>query len=172
MTIETFRVVFLPLLTVLMSGCVASVVTFRLNAKHQRREVRRAKLEDAYAATHEFCNALGGHFLKYYGVFKGEISIDQANDMTIANDTRYDKTAYLRLELLVAMYVPRATQAFHDLLACREEMNALVREHRRRYLIGEVDCMDLVPRLNEPMTKLDEIDRRLKDYIVAEVGAL
>lgn len=46
---EVFRDLVIPLLTILASGVVASVVTFRLNAGLQRRDLLRTKLEEAYA---------------------------------------------------------------------------------------------------------------------------
>jgi hypothetical protein len=57
--IALWREFIIPLLTIVASGLVASIVTFKLNARLQRRDLLRVKLEKAYEASHEYCTGLG-----------------------------------------------------------------------------------------------------------------
>src|SRR6185437_9458437 len=108
-----------PLLTVVMSGVVASIVTFRLNARLQRQTLLRGKYEEAYSALTVYCNVLGGHFLKYLKVFSGDIDINQANDLTIKNSKDSDAAASRQCEMLLSIYIPTAQSAFSDLMNAR-----------------------------------------------------
>jgi hypothetical protein len=53
-----FSILLLPLLTILMSGVIASIVTFKLNARLQRRDFMRGKIEELYTHLHLYCNLL------------------------------------------------------------------------------------------------------------------
>ena len=170
--IALWREFVIPLLTIVASGLVASIVTFKLNARLQRRDLLRIKLEDAYAASHEFCNGLGIHFLKYLRVFTGEIDINQANELTTKNMATSDTTWYRRLEMLVRIYVPTAEAGFAEVLEVRDRMNALVESYRQRYLRGETSAPDLVRSLGQDLRSLDQLEERLKNAISAEARKL
>ena len=162
----------IPLLTIIASGLVASIVTFKLNARLQRRDLLRGKLEEAYAASHEFCNALGCHFLIYLRVFKGDIDINEANELTIKNTDASDTTWYRRLDMLVRIYLPTAQPLFAELLEVRERMNGLVGSYRQRYLTGKISAPDLLRPLSKELEMLTELEERLKDAIAAEAKRL
>jgi len=163
---DTFRTLVIPLLTIGASGVVAGIVTFRLNSQLQRRELLRTKLEEAYGATHDYCDSLGNYFLKYFAVFKGEIDIDGANDLTIKAAASADQTAYRRLEMLLRLYVPVAEPSFHQLVTLRGNLNSLVGAHRQRYLRGEGSTTDLIPALNVGIAEIDVHETAIKDRIV------
>lgn len=163
---ETLRTVVIPLLTIGASGVVAGIVTFRLNSQLQRRELLRTKLEEAYGATHDYCNSLGVHFLKYFAVFKGEIDINGANQLTIQAAAAADQTAYRRLEMLLRLYVPIAGPSFQRLVGLREGLNSLVGQHRLRHLRGESSTADLIPALNAGIAEIDVHELAIKDRIV------
>jgi len=164
---ETFRTLVVPLLTIATSGLVAGVVTFRLNARLQHRELLRAKLEEAYAATHDYCASLGIYYLKYFAVFRGQIDINTANDLTVAVGASTDQTAYRRVEMLLRLYVPSAEPSFERLVDLRTRLNSIIGYHRQRYLSGEELTIDLIPALNDGIKEIDTYEAAIKDSIVA-----
>ena len=172
MTPSQLQSLVIPVLTLLLGGLVASVVSAHLTIRHQRTESLRTKLEAAYEATHHYCNSLGGFFLRSYPLFKGDISVDQDNDLMIANSSDRDATAYLRLELLVAMYAPSAGEDFADLLKCREAVGELRSDYKRGYVRGEAVRLDLIAPLNERTKQLDQIEKAMKQSIVRAVQRL
>lgn len=158
---------FAPVIgSILASGVVASVVTVTLNAREQRRERLRAKLEEAYATAHDYCTLLTTHYVKYAEVFKGKISINDANDMTIATAVDTDRTLYRRLEMLVEIYVPKARSALKHAIAVRDELAGIYQDYRGRYPHGDPIALDLLPRLQAAFDHLDVVEREFKDAIV------
>jgi hypothetical protein len=159
--------VFAPLVgSVLASGVVASVVTVALNAREQRRETLRARLEETYAAAHDYCTLVTTHYVKYAEVFKGRISINDANDMTIAAAAKTDGTVYRRLEMLVEIYVPKARSALRQAISVREELAGIYQDYRARYPHGDPIALDLLPRLQAAFNRLEEVEREFKEAIV------
>lgn len=158
-------------LTVALSGVVASAIAFRLNANFQRAEAKRSKLEEAYVATHNYWITLSTHYLKYYAVFKGEVTIDQANDLTIKSDVA-DRSAFLRLEMLTALYAPAAQTALDQLVEHRTRANAVISEHRRRYLRGEGATPDLIAPFTSVLDGIDAQAAEIKRILIREARKL
>jgi hypothetical protein len=157
--------VLLPLLTLLFSGIVATVVSYWLNKQSQRRELLRTKLEEAYIACDEYCNSLGGHYLGCFALFKGEIDINQFNENTIAQAVGADKTAFRRLEMTVHIYVPDALPHLRTLVQLRDNLAKLRTAHRGRFLNGERATPDLIPQLQKEISSIDTIEVAIKDAI-------
>ncbi len=159
--------ILVPILSsILASGLVASVITVTLNAREQRRARLRAKLEEAYAAAHDYCMMLRTHYIGYADVFKGKISINDANDTMIARGTAIDRTVYRRLEMLVEIYVPKARSALKDAIAVREQMAGTWQDYRSRYPLGDPVALNLLPRLQAALDRLDQVEQDFKQAIV------
>jgi hypothetical protein len=161
--IALWREFVIPLLTIVASGLVASIVTFKLNARLQRRDLLRVKLEEAYEASHEYCTGLGCHFMMYLRVFTGELDINEANALTTKNTGTEDAKWYRRLALLVDLYVPAAQSAFSAVLEARDRMSTLVGSYRQRYLAGDTQAPDLRLSLGKELENLEELEESIED---------
>jgi hypothetical protein len=157
--------VIVPLLTLLLSGVVATLVTYWLAKLAQRRELLRTKLEEAYMACDTFCRSLGMHYLSYFPLYKGEVSLAEHNDFSLDRGTPDDVSAFRRLEMVVHIYATSALPAYNELLSVRDELAKLRVEHRSRYLGGETSTPDLVPRLNDALARIDVAERSIKKAI-------
>lgn len=175
MNSNTFAVakdVVVPLFTLFFSGLVATIVSYWLNKQSQRREILRIKLEDAYVACDSFCNALGSYHLACFPLFKGEIDLNQFNDQAVVRAEGKDSSAFRRLEMIVHIYAKDALSPFEELMAIREELGELRGEHRRRFLRGEQVMLDLIPRLQVAIAKIDEAERAIKAAITKSARRL
>ncbi len=166
------QVLVVPLASLLFSGVVATVVTHTLNRRAQRRDLLRAKLEEAYIACTEYCNRLGVYYLPYVPLFQGKIDLNRVNKMAIKRGKAERTSHFQRLEMLVRIYVPGAQPPFSDLLKLRADLGAIRSEHRQRYLGGESVTLDLIPRFNRKMGELEAIEDRIKEAITEEARKL
>lgn len=123
----------IALVTILGSGVLSGVVTYRLNANQKEREFRRQKLEDCFRAIHHYIITLTTHYLPFLEVMSGKLSYDQANEMIIAEGKREDRDYPLLSELLVRMYFPALLCHFEDLLKTRDELSRIHGEFSRSY---------------------------------------
>src|SRR5215218_10036323 len=108
-------VLVIPLITIFMSGVVASVVTYKLNSRLQHRDFMRGKAEQLFSSFHEYCNNLRGHFLIHIPLLSGTISQNQSTGLAQENLSKSDSAHFRDVEMLVGIY-------FHELQA---ELNRL-----------------------------------------------
>src|SRR5437899_2947516 len=102
----TWLALLLGLLTVLGSGVVSGIVTYRLNASQKEREFKRQKLEECFRAIHHYILSIATSNLVWIDVMSGKITYDQANEMIIQEGKREDREYPLNAELLIRMYFP------------------------------------------------------------------
>lgn len=69
----------IALATVICSGLVSAIVTYKLNSQKDERLLLRQKLEELNLSLIRYCNDLGSRSLIYSSVMVGKISYDQAN---------------------------------------------------------------------------------------------
>jgi len=93
------------LLTILASGVVSGIVTFRLNSRRDARRLRRSKLEEFYSAHSAFIRQLSADWLLHMNVMRNQISYVDALDI-IVNREKAPDPPFERAETLVALYFP------------------------------------------------------------------
>lgn len=123
----------IALLTVLGSGVVSGIVTYRLNADQREREFRRVKLEECFRAVHHYILVLTTHYLVWLRVMSGDLSYNEANEMLISEGKREDREYPLSAELLIRLYFPALRGHLDSLLQIRDEMDRLHGEFVRAY---------------------------------------
>jgi hypothetical protein len=155
--------VLVPILTILMSGVIASVVTFKLNARLQRRDFMRGRLEELYSSVHKYCNGLRGYFLVYLSMLAERIGINQANDLHIKQIEDSDSANFKNVEMLIGIYFPHLQPEFDALLASRDKLNSIVRQYR-----GGSDGPELLPSFRSEFSNLDRMEEALKKSLMNE----
>src|SRR5690349_13017563 len=93
------------LLTIVMSGVASAVVTHKLNARRQDREILRQKLEQLFLAVRKYGVDLGMHFVNYDYVMVGKLTYDQANDQHIQASAKNERS-FDTATMLIAIYFP------------------------------------------------------------------
>src|SRR5947209_5211655 len=112
----------ISLLTILGSGVISGVVTYKLSANQKDREFRRQKLEECFRAVHHYIITMTTHYLPFIEVMSGRLTFDQANEMIIKEGKRQDRDYAMVSELLITMYFPSLRIHFEALLETRDEL--------------------------------------------------
>ena len=122
----------LGLLTIVASGVVSGVVTFRLNAGRDARRMRREKLEKLFIAHTGFLRQLEMHWYPYLEVMAGRILYNDALDIISKNSTNEDKH-FENLEMLVFIYFPELEPGLRQLTDIRNRAAQIIGTHKREY---------------------------------------
>ena len=122
----------LSILTILASGVVAGVVTFRLNAARDARRMRREKLEATYLAHSGFLRQLELGWMPYMAVMANELAYNDALDITI-NKNSTEPKHFEHLAMLVALYFPELQEGLARLIEIRDRAAAIIHAHKNEY---------------------------------------
>ncbi len=163
--------VILGLLTIVMSGVVAAVVTFRLNARREDRQFRRERLEHLFQAFVGFCKLLEVTWSPYISVMTGKIDYNQALDMTIAS-RKDDERHFENIEMLVAIYWPDLQSHVDALKTVRDDASSLLREHKARYKVGHTQDKESFDAIGQVITRLEEVRSSFGEVVRAEAVKL
>ena len=163
--------VILGLLTVVMSGVVAAVVTFRLNARREDRQFQRERLEQLFRAFVGFCRQLGVDWYHYIPVMTGKIDYNQALAMTIASG-KDDERNLENVELLVAIYWPELQLHVDALKKVRDDASSVLGEHKARYKAGQTQEKESFDAIGQVIMRLDDVESRFGEAVRAEAAKL
>jgi hypothetical protein len=163
--------IILGLATIAMSGVVAGVVTFKLNARREERHFRRQRLEHLFGAFSGFCTQLEVDWLPYISVMKGKIDYNQALDMTIASGKNQERNLE-DAEMLVAIYWPELQSDVDALKNVRDQADSVLREHKARYLAGCTEDKQSLDAIGEVVGRLRELRSRFAQTVRGEAAKL
>ncbi len=163
--------VILGLLTIVMSGVVAAVVTFRLNARREDRQFRRERLEHLFRAFVGFCRLLEVHWSPYLSVMTGKIDYNQALEMTIAS-AKDDERNLENVEMLVAIYWPEFQSYVDALKTLRDDGSSVLGEHKARYEAGHTEDRESFDAIGQVGRRLDDLRSRFGQVVRAEAAKL
>ena len=158
----------LSILTILASGVVAGVVTFRLNAARDARRMRREKLEATYMAHSGFLRQLDLGWMPYMAVMANELSYNDALDIAINKQTGTEPKHFEHLAMLVALYFPELQEGLARLVEIRDRAAAIIQTHKDEYKsVGPH-----VSKFREEMVRLVHALNAHEVAFNAEMGAL
>lgn len=163
--------IILGLLTVVMSGVVAAVVTFRLNARREDRQLRRQQLEHLFRAFVGFCRDLEVHWSPYMSVMTGKIDYNQALDLTIESGPDQERKLE-NVETLVAIYWPELRSHVDSLMKVRDSASTVLDEHKARYKAGRTKDMLSFNAMGQVVERLEEVESRFGEAVRAEAVKL
>lgn len=157
--------------TVLMSGALAAIVTFRLNARRDDRLIRQERLEQLYEAFFEVKRRLASYWVPYLAVMNDRISYDKALEITV-EEKEYEPLPIARMEMLATMYHPVLLPLVEELLEIRDQGNTVIHLHKEEYRrVGShrSTAVQMMEELSNRLTDLEETFRRAV-RVQAEVG--
>ncbi len=163
--------IVLGLLTVVMSGVVAAVVTFKLNARREDRQFQRDRLEHLFRGFVGFCTMLRVYWSPYISVMTGKIDYNQALDSTIAagkNEERHLE----EVEVLIAIYWPELQPPVDALKTVRDDADAVLAEHKARYLAGRTKDKLSLDAMGQVVERLEEVKSSFGKAVRAEAVKL
>jgi hypothetical protein len=163
--------IIVGVLTIVMSGVVAAVVTFRLNARREDRQFRRERLEQLFRAFSGFCRVLEVGWSPYINVMAGKIDYNQALDMTIASGED-DERNLENVEMLVAIYWPELQSHVNALKTVRDDASSLLGEHKARYKAGHTRDKESFDAIGQVIRRLDHVRSCFGEVVRAEAAKL
>lgn len=122
--------------TVLMSGVVSSVVTYRLNRSKEHAFFMRQKAETLYIAIEQFMSMLNADIVRHVGVAQGKITYNELLDLEIKDLGDRDHDAAKTMRMLVSIYFPDAEAALQALLSKRNKLAETRTAFKAAYLDG------------------------------------
>ena len=155
------------LITIVMSGVVAAVVTYHLNTTKEHVFFMRKKAEELYLAAESFDRSLSSYFIGGYPLVKGEISWNDFNDLAIKNADKVDEDASLQVLMLIDIYFPKLQPIFGKYLEQRTALHRVLNEHKRAYKTGSVGEEFFKP-FDLAMRDLSTRAKELKAAIIVE----
>lgn len=104
----------------------------------RRQERRRERAEELYVESKKYLDAVVIHYLPYKKVMQGELTFNQALDLTIDNGSKRDFEPH-RVTMIIHMYFPNLQKPFNEIMAKRDFLNRIVMGYKEQYKIGDID---------------------------------
>jgi hypothetical protein len=158
---------------------LASYLTNRSNAarlilqlQHERStrvaDLRREHAEELFTLAEHWLTGLTLHLITHSKVMSGELTYDQANDLTIERGAKDSNVNVSRLEMLIKFYFPSLLPAWNRVVEMRDEANELINAHKRAYRRGRAEDKYLEPLISI-IRRLPEANENLRLRII-ELG--
>lgn len=154
--------------TIVASGVVSSVVTYKLNRNKEQMLFLRGKAEDLFLAADEYEKTLGGLLVTYYPLLDGRIDYNDMLDLQIKQGAKpRERGGAETMEMLVEVYFPTTRAALVDLWTAREKLNELTHRIRQTYQAdGHVTHPEFKAEMLEVSATVTEALTALKGAIV------
>ena len=153
--------VLLAVLMVVCSGVVAAMVAHRLSVSRDDRAIRRQKLEQLFMAFSGFCKLLVSEHAHYAKVMMGEISYNQALDITI-NRHRSDEENrhYETIRMLVSLHFEHLKEYAGQVHDVRDRISTILGAFKDQYKAGNFDGKEYVGPFLDALRTVDEVEKR------------
>jgi len=124
-----------------LTNC-ASNQRLKLQLEHEQNVKREAlvrdRLEELYVISKKYLNTLCSYYFPYRQVMKGELSFNQALDITIEGGEKRDYDPN-RVTMLIHMYFPEVQPSFDEIMQVREKLNDIIDGYKWQYKNGDTD---------------------------------
>jgi hypothetical protein len=151
--------ILIPLLTILLSGLVATVVTHYLATSHQEKQFRRQKLEQLYFSMDGFCTWFVAFNAYWPGVMDGKIDYHTAlnRQIEMGKDKNKNERPHQTAEMLVNIYFPALLPNFDAIVARRDSVNESFSAFRKQYKTSGPDASNrkFIAPFNQAMRDFD-----------------
>jgi len=104
----------------------------------RKQDIQRERLEELYVESKKYLNSLGSHYLPYKKVMKGELTFNQALDLTIESCSKMDYDPHI-VTMIIDLYFPELQQPLDKIMKIRELLNQIVDGYKEQYKNGETD---------------------------------
>ena len=118
-------------LTVLLSGLVAALVSFALSTRKERFLSRQRKAEELFLAVESCDKTLSGIFVLYGGYVRGEMTRSELDERLGRNAQSATGDAHTRMMMLTLFYFPQLEPALKAYDAARVGVEKTVTRYER-----------------------------------------
>lgn len=121
-------------------------------ADRERREALRARLEELYSLVGRWAGEVVIHHTTYRKVMDGELTYNDALDLTINNKSKVDAT---RMFTLADLYFPEAHGALQQLKTLRDEAASVQSSFKANYKLNGQPSREHSKKLTTVLLRLD-----------------
>ncbi len=121
--------------------------------KLKREVLLRDRLEELYVESRRYMNAVVTHYLPYRQVMEGELTFNQALELSI--DTGYTHNPE-RVHLIMDMYYPELRDSFCAVEEILEKTNHILHGYKLQYKQGDFSGEKWLPIFQDSLERLSE----------------
>lgn len=144
------------------------VIQLQYERDLKEHENTRLRHEELYVESRKYLDAMVSYFLPYRMVMKGELTFNQALDMTIQQGQSRDFQPH-RVTMLIDLYFPELNPPFDEVMAVRDNLGRLVDGYKQQVKTGDPDG-DRWFRLFQPLLESLEVKATQFENCVAALG--
>lgn len=145
----------------------SSVRVLRMQLQHERDEKQRDKTrerhEQLYIESRRYFGDIVSYFLPYRSVMRGDMTYNQALDMTIAGGKSNSDAN--RVFMLVDFYFPEFREDLQEVVRVRDQLNKIMGGFKEQYRTGDTDgtrWLELFqPAFEELAQKMEAFEERV-----------
>jgi hypothetical protein len=142
----------------------------RMQLEHERllkrEELIRERLEEIYVEAKCYMNAVVTHFLPYRKVMKGELTYNEALDLTINRNYSHNPE---RVHLIMDMYYPELKSTFSEVESELSRINQILNGYNQQYKQGDDSGEKWLPLFQENLESLGKAASKFESH-VAEIA--
>ncbi len=135
-------------------------IQLRHEKNTRRQELIRERAEELYVESKKYLNALGAYFLPYKKAMKGELTFNQALDLTIDNGSKKDYDHH-RITMIIDMYFPELEKPFNEIMVIRDHLIRIKNEYKEQYKTGNTDGEKWLKLLQ---VDLEEFSKKITEF--------
>jgi len=157
----------LSVATIICSGVISAIVTYKLNARKDETQLLRQKLEELNLAILRFCTQLDTTFLPYISAMTGKLTYNQALDIVLnSKDTEknYDKIA-----MIVNIYFPQLSSNLENIHKARDAGNEVIHDFKRFYESEGSHSQQHYQKMIEVINLLEKAESDFKKEGLSEI---
>jgi hypothetical protein len=147
----------IALATIICSGLISAIVTYKLNSRKDERLILRQKLEELNLALIRYCKQLGCVSLMYSSVMAGKITYDQANEQIVGFDKGEEKS-HDKVSMLVNIYFPHFKPYLDNIMEIRDDENNIRSDFKRHYQRNGKPSQDHFNKICDISVKMDKAE--------------
>lgn len=118
----------------------------------EAREVERSRLEELYSLIGRWANEVVMHHLMYRRVMEGDLTYNQALDLTIKSGVVVDAN---RMFTVAELYFPSAHDALQKLKKLRDDAASIQTDFKESYKLGQTTSADHARLLTSVLEKFN-----------------
>lgn len=123
--------------TILSSGLVSSLVTYRLNRAKDQTFFMRQKAEALYLAADSWRVMFSQHSLPHLGVAEGKFSYNDMLDLIAKAGAEKGTAGHDTMVMLTRIYFPEIEPLLDAVFTARDRFNDVSKAHKAAYLEGQ-----------------------------------
>lgn len=133
--------------------------------KVERESLIRERIEELYVISNKYLSSLCSYYFPYRQVMQGELTFNQALDITIESGNRRDFEPN-RVTMLINMYFPEIKPHFSEIINLRETLNDIVQGYKHQYKNGDTDGTRWLEYLQPSLEKLATLCDNFENHVV------